>query len=567
MISTSIKLDGEAEFKKALTDINNSLKVSSSEMKYATEAFKGQANTLEALTEKDRILRDQLDKTNQKISEAEAFVKKAKDAQKKFADAVEAAKQKAEQQGISLDKLKGDTEKLSDSEKELAAELLNAESAYDKATKTINNASSTLNNVRADQVKLNRELRENSKYLDEARNSADKAAHSIDGFGKEVKESGKEVKESEDDMDSYGQTLMGVVGDLGKLKGAIVGGAAVGAIKELGGAILDLEENSREYRQIMGGLMATSEAAGINAKDAADRYKLLNGVMGDTQAAAEATAQLQTLQATEEQLDEATLSVIGSWTKLGGAAPIESIAQSISQTVAASQAAGDFSDILMATGQSEDDFNAKLAETTDASARLDLVLQALASAGMKDLGESYLANNEAAIQSNQMQDRLNEAYAELGEVVAPVADLLRNGWAGAVEFATEKVEIAVEAVMELKSWFDKTADSIRQMSQWSGKDLWNALTTVPGLESQTQAASVTGGLTGADLRERGLRAADIVSAQQAASRTATYAADAMANRGSITTVINIDGKEVARATQPYLREENKANPEVVSDRL
>lgn len=509
MISTSIKLDGEAEFKKQLGDVDRNLRQLNSDMRLTTAEFQGNANSLEALTAK-----------NEKLNEVYE-------------------QQKAKAEG-------------------LAARIELLEKNNLGASKAADDYRAKLNNTKAAMINLEREIQTNNKYLDEARHSADRAATSIDGFG-------REVQQVDDQTAGFGNALSGVVSDLGKLKGAIAGGATIVAIKELGGAILDLEENTREYRQVMNSLLASGEAAGIAAEDTARRYQLLNGVMGDTQAAAEATAQLQTLQATEEQLNEATIGVIGAWSKLGGAAPIETIAESISQTVAASQATGAFADILMATGQSEDEFNEKLAATADASARLDLVLQTLAATGMKDLGESYLETNAAAIQSNQTQERLNAAYAALGETIAPLADLIRNGWAGAVEFATEKVDIAIDSVMELKSWFDKTADSIRQMSQWSGGDLWNALTTIPGQEAQ--AASVTGGLTGAELREQGLRATDIVSAQQATSRAATSAGEAMDRRGSITTVINIDGREVARATQPYLREEDRSNPEVVSDAL
>ena len=503
-LGPKIGIDGEAEFRKSILNVSQQIKTLGSEMKVVTSAFEAGEGAEESLAKQTQILTDMIAAQEKKISEQTRMLNQAKTAFDETSD-----------------------------------ETLKWQRAVNESTAELN--------------KMKKQLKDLEKGVENVGDAMENVDDPMDGFVGTFKD--------------FRNSIDSVTGSFGKFKNAIAGGAVVVAIKELGGAILDLEENSREYRQIMGGLMATSEAAGIDAEDAAERYKLLNGVMGDTQAAAEATAQLQTLQATEDQLDEATLSVIGSWTKLGGAAPIETIAESISQTVAASQATGAFSDILMATGQSEEEFNAKLAETTDASARLDLVLQALASAGMKNLGESYLANNEAAIQSNQTQERLNEAYAELGEVVAPVADLLRNGWAGAVEFATGKVETAVEAIMELKSWFDKTMDSIRQMSQWSGQDLWNALTTIPGLETQTRTTSLTSGLTGAELRDLGMRATDVVSAQQAASRNATSAADAMANRGSITTVINIDGREVARATQPYLREEDKANPEVVSDRL
>lgn len=512
MISTSIKLDVEAEFKKQLGDVDRNLRQLNSDMRLTTAEFQGNANSLEALTAK-----------NEKLNEVYE-------------------QQKAKAEG-------------------LAARIELLEKNNLGASKAADDYRAKLNNTKAAMINLEREIQANNKYLDEARHSADRAATSIDGFG-------REVEQVEGQSSGFGSALGGIVSDLGKLKGAIAGGAAVVAIKEVGGAILDLEESTREYRQIMSSLEASGEAAGIQAEDTAERYKLLNGVMGDTQAAAEATAQLQTLEATEKQLDEATIAVIGSWSKLGGAAPIETIAESISQTVAASQATGAFSDILMATGQNEEEFNAKLAETADASARLDLVLQTLAATGMTDLGEAYLANNEAAIKSNQSQDRLNAAYAALGETVAPVADLIRNGWAGAVEFATEKVDIAVKSVMELKGWFDKTADSIREMSQWSGDDLWNALTTIPGQEAR--AASVTGGLTGAELREQGLRASDIVSAQQAASRTATSAQDAMDRRGSFSATITLateDGRNLGQFVTPFVNEENAANPPVRSDPL
>lgn len=514
MISTSIKLDGEAEFKKQLGDVNSNLRTLDSSMKLVTEEFKGQANSLDALQAKDKILTDQISQQEEKVR---ALNKALEDASEVYAD-----------QPKKLD-------------------------AYEQS----------LNRAKTELVKMQREQEDVNRYLKEARSSADKAAHSIDGFG-------REVQQVEDQTAGFGNALGGVVSDLGKLKGAIIGGAAVGAIKELGGAILDLEENTREYRRIMNSLEVSGEGAGIAAEDTARRYQLLNGVMGDTQAAAEATAQLQTLQATEKQLDEATIAVIGSWSKLGGAAPIETIAESISQTVAASQATGAFSDILMATGQSEDEFNAKLAESADASERLDLVLQTLANVGMKDLGESYLETNAAAIQANQTQDRLNASWAALGETLAPVADLIRNGLATALDFATEKVDAAIVAVQELSEWWGATKRSLEEMRNWSAGDLWDALTTVPGLETQAKAASVTGGLTGAELREQNLRATDIVSAQQAASRSATSAVDAMANRGSFSAKITLateDGRNLGQYLTPFVNEENAANPPVRSDTL
>ena len=66
VISTSIKLDGEAEFKKQMSNVNSELKTLRTEMAYSEEAFKGQANTMEALTEKDRLLRKESEQQEEK---------------------------------------------------------------------------------------------------------------------------------------------------------------------------------------------------------------------------------------------------------------------------------------------------------------------------------------------------------------------------------------------------------------------------------------------------------------------------------------------------------------------
>ncbi len=65
-ISTSIKLDGEQEFKKQMSSVNSELKTLKSEMALVTSEFKGQENSVDALTDKNRILRQQYDQQAEK---------------------------------------------------------------------------------------------------------------------------------------------------------------------------------------------------------------------------------------------------------------------------------------------------------------------------------------------------------------------------------------------------------------------------------------------------------------------------------------------------------------------
>ena len=62
-----IALEGEKEFKKALADINQSFKVLGSEMKLTESQFSKNDNSVEALTEKNKVLGKEIDAQKGKI--------------------------------------------------------------------------------------------------------------------------------------------------------------------------------------------------------------------------------------------------------------------------------------------------------------------------------------------------------------------------------------------------------------------------------------------------------------------------------------------------------------------
>ena len=62
-----IGVEGEKEFKKALSDINQSFKVLGSEMKLATSQFDKNESSVESLTAKNEVLTKQIDAQKGKI--------------------------------------------------------------------------------------------------------------------------------------------------------------------------------------------------------------------------------------------------------------------------------------------------------------------------------------------------------------------------------------------------------------------------------------------------------------------------------------------------------------------
>lgn len=76
-IATKVYLDGEKEYKQAISEINSSMSVLRSEMALVAAEFAGNADSQEALTKKGEILTRQISAQKEKVAELEAALKDA----------------------------------------------------------------------------------------------------------------------------------------------------------------------------------------------------------------------------------------------------------------------------------------------------------------------------------------------------------------------------------------------------------------------------------------------------------------------------------------------------------
>ena len=403
-------------------------------------------------------------------------------------------------------------------------------------------------------INLERELQDNNRYLDEAKRSADGAATSIDGFG-------REVKDTAPDLDSLGGGLGNFVGQLGNLKNVIAGGVVVGGIKALGDAIFGVVESTEEYRSIVGTLEVSSQAAGYSAEQTAEAYERLYGVLGDTQTAATTVANLQAIGLSQQDLMTLVDAATGAWATYGDSIPIDGLSEAINETIQAGTVTGVFADVLNWAGTSEDAFNEKLAAANSSTERANLVLKELAEQGLAETGQAWRENNADIVEMNESQAELEAAMGRMGELLSPLAAKLVSFGADALEFVIEKVQSAVE-------WFTKLNEKMNTQSQSRMESYgYEAYYNEEGLLRYRQT-SVTNDLAAANVSEQPAATARDVYNAAAASANAAISASGTGRKEYVgTTVITIDGREVARATQPYLRDEDKSNPEVVSDQL
>lgn len=401
-ITTRLTLDGEKQWKKEMADINSALKTQASELKAVESQYRANSGSVDALTAKNKVLTSQVEQQEEKVRKLEEAVKDA------------------------------------------------AEAFGENDTKT-DRYRQTLNNARVDLDRLNDALRDNERELDDARRAADDASEAVEDYG-------NNVNDADSKASGFGGGIDGIIGKLGKLKGALVGGAAIGAVKEIAEGIMDLEESTREYRSIMGTLEVSSQNAGYTSEETAETFKQLQNVLGDTQSAATATANLQAIGLEQEQLTKLTDGAIGAWATYGDSIPIDGLSESISKIAQGSTEMGVFADVLELAGISEDEFKEKLEGATTTTDRANLILETLAQQGLVDAADGWRTVNEDIVEANESQRKLDEAWGEMGEAIAPVANLLREVLAGAIGFVAKAVE-------KLVDWADKAIQKLRDIKQ------------------------------------------------------------------------------------------------------
>lgn len=338
-------------------------------------------------------------------------------------------------------------------QKTLASELKAVTSAFDKNDKSEESlAAQTKVLSRQIQVqqqrveKLSQGLSESAKQFGETDSRTLKWKQSVSEATAELNRMKSQLSGLENSVDDIGDA-MDDAGNSTSSFGSILGaGALIEGTKAIVGAFGDIIESTKEYRKIMASLETSSQAAGYTTAQTTETFRRLYGVLGDDQTAATATANLQAVGLSQEQLTGLTDAAIGAWARYGDSIPIDSLSEAINETIKTGTVTGTFADVLNWAGQSEDDFNAKLAEASNESERANMVLQAMVDQGLAQAGEAWQQNNQDIVAANEAQADLNESLGDLSKILSPVANFAAQFAADLVGKLVELAGVVSEAV-------------------------------------------------------------------------------------------------------------------------
>lgn len=248
---------------------------------------------------------------------------------------------------------------------------------------------------------------------------------------KAAKKSGKNIDDSmmqaTRKVVAFKNKSLTALGDFAK-KGVKAAGAAVAGMTA---AFIALDGATEEYRVAQGKLNAGFQAAGLSADTARKSYRNFYAILGDTDTATEASQLLANMAKNEEEVTKWTRIAAGVHGTFGDSLPIEGLVESANETARTGKVTGVFADALNWVGIMEDDFNAKLEQTTDVSKRNQLIMDTLSKTYDK-AADSFYANNQQVVNARRNHATLDEMLAKVGDTSSKLKNQL---WvlAGAAE--------------------------------------------------------------------------------------------------------------------------------------
>ncbi len=243
-----------------------------------------------------------------------------------------------------------------------------------------------------------------------------------------------------------------------------LGKAVVTAGVALGGAWIAAIEGTREYRAQMGLLDSAFQASGHSSTEAKNTYSELNAVLGDTEQAVEAAQHIAVIADNEKEMNSLTEIGAGVFARFGQSLPLEGLYEGILHTSQLGEVQGSLADALEWSGITVEDFNVKLEACTTAEERQDLIMKTL-----KDTygaaGAQYRETNKDVIEARKAQERLTDAFSELGRVGEPIMTAIKNKIADMVKAAVPHLQNLVNKVKDVKKWVQDNKKTI---------DIWKA---------------------------------------------------------------------------------------------
>lgn len=199
-IGAYITLDGEKEFRSAVSSCNKNLATMKSEMKLVEAQTAGNANTLDTLKRKHEVLSDTLEGQIKKEEAVRTGLKHAEQQYERVGKELVEYKEQLQKAQDALSEMKNasnasgeELDKQIDLVESLSKAVEKGEETYRRAGNRVQDWKKQLNNAEAQTIRSTKAVKENESYLLEAENATNRCAKSIDNFGNKADDTAEKI--------------------------------------------------------------------------------------------------------------------------------------------------------------------------------------------------------------------------------------------------------------------------------------------------------------------------------------------------------------------------------------
>lgn len=259
---------------------------------------------------------------------------------------------------------------------------------------------------------------------------------------REMKSLEEQTKDSTSKLEKFGDTANQVSTKAGEIKDAMA--PVTTGIAALGAAAIATVPATEEFRADLSMLDNNARHAGVGIDAARQAFQTFNTVSGETDSSIEAVSNLLQAGFTESNLQRAVEGLANAAITFPDTLKIESLADSLQETLATGSATGQFAELLDRVGYGAENFSQNLAFCNTELDKQKLALSVLVDGPLKGTYDGWRENNQGLAENREASLELQTAIAELADSIQPlITDLM--------EFATEFLD-----------WFNSLDDGTKR---------------------------------------------------------------------------------------------------------
>ena len=255
---------------------------------------------------------------------------------------------------------------------------------------------------------------------------------------KDLEESAKKANTALSSGAKFTGSLQTGLGKLSSKASAVSSATAplTAGIAAIGTAAIASVPATEELRSDLSKLDNAARDSGVSVDTARQAWQDFTVATDEADSSVEAVANLLAAGFDESSLQRAMEGITGAYLKFPDTLKIESLADSLQETLATGEATGQFAELIDRLGGSTEVFNEKLQSAATDSEKMALALQFLNDNGLNANYEAWKKNNEELVAHKDATIEFQEQYAKLAEELLPIITLILNQVSGLLNWFT-----------------------------------------------------------------------------------------------------------------------------------